>query len=110
MNQSQTSAPYWLGRLSGHLHQFQAAPSSDTKTKLLIALGEYQKVVSDGLEVPRTVPPPLRNAKTYSDWYRKIIDEAMAMYQINPSESRLNILKEHLNGYQDAVRMGRVCS
>jgi len=108
MSQSEANPCYWLSRLSERLFQFQTVPSKATQCALMLELNQYQKQVADGLNIPKTVPAPLREAKNYSDWYRRLLDEAMAMFKINPSENRMTALVELLNSYLDAVITGRV--
>lgn len=106
--QDKQNANYWYGRMSGHLSQFQNCPSKEARAAMLMALSEYQKAVADGLTICKRLPEPLRNAKTFSAWYRRQLEEALAMFQINPSADRLSAMEEHLTGYLDAVATGRV--
>lgn len=109
MQPNQTNVLYWLGRLSGHMDQFQSSPTQANQSALLIVLSEYQKEVQQcGLQIPITIPPPIRESKTMSEWYRRQLNEALAMFKINPSDDRMNVMKDHLKGYLDAVAMGRV--
>lgn len=102
------SVGYWLGHMRGHLQAFKEAPSDTLKAALLVALNEYQEAVSNGLEMPKTLPPPLPTASTFSDWYYRQLDEALTMYRINPSSTRLDAMQQHLQGFQDALAMGKV--
>lgn len=94
--------------MSGQLAAFKETPSKSSKASLLVALLEYQEAVSKGLQIPRTVPPPLRPAATLSDWHYRQLDEALTMYRINPSNTRLDAMQEHLQGFQDALARGKV--
>lgn len=108
MEDNSKNVTYWLGCLSSRLAQFEATPNITTKTALLIVMGEYQNVVTNGLDIPRTVPEPLKRARTYTEWFQRQLAEAMAMFRINPSDERMKVMAQHLSGYQDAVAMGRV--
>lgn len=109
MNNTQNLNPLpWLERLGSSLYKFQGNPNDHHQKMLLDALKEFQEVVTNGLSIPRTIPPPLRNARTFTEWYRRQLDEGLAMFQINPSDDRLEYMRQHLKGYRDAVAMGRV--
>lgn len=62
-----------------------------------------------GLVIPRTIPPPVRNSRNLSDWYRLQLDEAIAMFRISPErEDRYQALLECSQSYLNEVTMGRV--
>lgn len=108
MAHSEANPCYWLSRLSNSLYQFQTAPSKETKSDLLFELLQFQKQVEAGLAIPKTIPPAIRESKTLSDWHRRQLDEALAMFRINPSNDRMKTMREHMDHYLEAVAMGRV--
>ncbi len=108
MPKSKANPCYWLSRLSTSLYQFQTTPSKDTKSDLLFELLQFQKQAEAGLAIPKTIPEAIRHSRTLSDWHRRQLDEAMAMFKINPSDDRMRVMKEQMDGYLDAVAMGRV--
>jgi hypothetical protein len=98
---------YWLCRTSDHLALFKTNPSKATREALLSVLAEFQAVVAKGLQIPRTLPDILRNARTMSEWHHRNLDEALAMFRIAPNAASLAVMDQHLASYQDAVAMGR---
>ena len=102
------SVGYWLGHMSGHLAAFKEAPSEARKDALLAALNDYRDAFNKGLKMPMTVPQPLRSAQSFSDWYHRQLDEALIMYRLDPSSTRMDAMQQHLQGFQDAVALGKV--
>lgn len=99
---------WWYSQLSGHLNTFQSHPTKATKDELLGVMAEFKKAVDAGLKVPREVPAPLKEARTYGEWYHRLLSEGMAMFRINPNDDRMAAMQDYLQGYLDAVAMGRV--
>lgn len=60
------------------------------------------------LILARSLPEAIRNSKTLRDWYRRQLDEAMAMFKINPCDDRMRVMREQMDSYLEAVAMGRV--
>lgn len=106
--EDQMSVSYWMGKLSNHLQQFEAAPSQPLLMAFVLAMVEYQQAVSQGLAIDRTIPSPFRRANTLAEWHRLQLGESLAMFRINPSDSRLVAMQRQLNDYLDLVAQGRI--
>jgi hypothetical protein len=99
---------YWLGRTSDFMALYKSNPTKESKEDLLAVLSEFQVMVANGLAIPRAIPEPLRNARTLTAWFHRNLDEALAMFRINPSDARLVTMEQHLDSYQEAVATERV--
>lgn len=108
MLKNQENPCYWLSRLSSRMHQFQAVPNKETRSDLMAELRMFQRMVESGLAIPKTVPPTLRESKTLGEWHRRELDEALAMFKINPREDRMQGMEGHMDRYLQAFVMGRV--
>lgn len=104
--EDQMNVSYWMGKLSHHLQQFMATPTQSLLLPLVSALVEYRQAVAQGLAIDRTIPAPIDRANTLAEWHRLQIGESMAMFRINPSESRLLAMQRVLTGYMEMVAQG----
>jgi len=99
---------WWLIHTSRHLTEFKTSPSKVSKAAFIEALTEFQLAVAAGLKIPRNIPEPLRNAKTLTEWFRRQLDEALAVFRINPTDERLKAMGLHLDSYLDGFGRGRI--
>lgn len=100
---------FWVSLLGELMSRFQAEPSDGHRQHLTHTMTEYRSAVIGGLAPLRMkADEPWRRARTLSDWYRLQLDDALAMFRINPSEDRMEVLEQRLDDYRAAVKMGRI--
>lgn len=108
MTVDDSSVLTWFSQLHDRLYDFKTSPDEHTKAALFNLLKQYQVAVANGLNIPKRIPAPLPEARNYSEWYCRLLDESLAMFMINPNDKRLEQLATHAQGFLEEVAGGKV--
>jgi len=77
---------------------------------LRLELAAFRAQAESGLPVPTVIPPVIRRSRNLDEWYRRQVEEALAMFKISPTNDRMAAVMGAANAYQDAAERGRIRS
>jgi hypothetical protein len=103
------STPQWIASLGNRLSAFKADPTEQNRLSLTQTMNGYREAILAGLPRPIVAPIEWKTAKTFSEWFRIQLDDALATFITNPCrEDRFQALTKRLDDYREAVTMKRV--